>query len=96
MRARTNSAGKPVTIAQIAARAGVHAATVSRALADPPTSVGPDTALRIRALAVELGYVPDPAASSLRTRRSRVLGVLVPLLTDYVLARIYEGVDDGA
>jgi LacI family transcriptional regulator len=43
-----------------------------------------------------MGYHPDPAAAALRTRRSGALGILMPRLTDYVLARIYEGADEAA
>jgi LacI family transcriptional regulator len=87
---------EPVTLAVLAARAGVHVSTVSRALTPEARGVGPATAERIRALAAELGYRRNPAAAALRTRRSRVFGVLVPRLTDFVLARIYEGLDAAA
>jgi LacI family transcriptional regulator, galactose operon repressor len=90
------AAAEPVTLAQIAKRAGVHVSTVSRALTGNATGVGSGTASRIRALAEEMGYHPDPAASALRTRRSGALGIIVPRLTDYVLARVYEGADEAA
>jgi LacI family transcriptional regulator len=90
------AATEPVTLAQIAKRAGVHVSTVSRALATNVSGVGSGTASRIRAIAEEMGYHPDPAASALRTRRSGALGIIMPRLTDYVLARIYEGADEAA
>jgi LacI family transcriptional regulator len=86
----------PVTLAQIARRAGVHISTVSRSLASSSSGVSDGTVARIRAIADEMGYQPDPAAAMLRTGRSGTLGVLVPRLTDYVLARIFEGVDEAA
>ena len=54
------------------------------------------TVERIRALAAELRYQANPHAASLKTRRSRSIGVLVPRLSDMVLATIYEGVDEAA
>lgn len=54
------------------------------------------TAVRVRALAAELAYAPNPHAAGLRTSRSHLVGVLVPRLTDVVLATIYEGVEDAA
>jgi LacI family transcriptional regulator, galactose operon repressor len=85
-----------VTLAVVAAHAGVHVSTVSRALTPGASGISAATAERIRTLAAELGYQRDPAAAALRTGRSRVFGVLVPRLTDFVLARIYEGLDAEA
>ncbi|GAB3169465.1 LacI family DNA-binding transcriptional regulator [Streptomyces incanus] len=89
----------PVTLAQIARQAGVHVSTVSRALSPDDAvrgAVAAETATLIRGLAEELGYQRDPAGAALRTGRSRMLGVLVPRLTDIVLATVYEGIDAAA
>lgn len=86
----------PATLAAVAKRAGVHLSTVSRALTPGATGVSRTTAERIQAIATDMGYRPDPSGSALRTRRTRVIGVLVPRLTDFVLARIYEGIDAAA
>ncbi|MFC8501249.1 LacI family DNA-binding transcriptional regulator [Pedococcus sp. NPDC057267] len=83
-----------VTLADVAGAVGVHPSTASRVLSGQMT--GTPTAERILAAAAEMGYRPNLAAASLRTRNSRVLGVLVPRFTDYVLARVYEGIDDAA
>lgn len=66
-----------VTIAHIAARAGVSKATVSRVLNRKP-DVDPDTARRIMDLVDDLGYVPSASAQALANGRARCLGVLVP------------------
>lgn len=86
---------EPVKLADVAAAAGVHPTTVSRALRGGE-GVGSATAERIREVATRLGYLPHPVAASLRTGRSRMLGVVVPSLTDIVLATIYEGIEHGA
>ncbi|MHC1557410.1 LacI family DNA-binding transcriptional regulator [Actinomycetospora sp. C-140] len=83
------------TIAEVARVAGVHPSTVSRALRGE-SGIAADTVGRVRRVADELGYRPDPAAVGLRTRRSGLIGVLVPRLTDVVLATIYEGLDAAA
>ncbi|WP_369815164.1 LacI family DNA-binding transcriptional regulator [Aeromicrobium sp. Leaf272] len=43
-----------------------------------------------------MGYSPNPQAASLRTSRSGLVGVLVPRLQDFVLATIYEGIEEAA
>jgi LacI family transcriptional regulator len=85
-----------ITLTQLAERLGVHASTVSRALSEQPTGVSAETIDRVRALAEELGYRRNVAAQSLRTGRTRMIGVMVPRLTDVVLATIYDGIDQAA
>ncbi len=89
-----------VTLRMLAEHLGVSTSTVSRVLNSPG-----DTALRwgsaatierIRTHADEMGYTPNPQASSLRTARSGLVGVLVPRLQDFVLATIYEGIEEAA
>jgi len=88
------------TLRTIAALAGVSASTVSRVLHPGTKNQGRATAARtearIRETAERVGYVPNPHAASLRTQRSSLIGVLVPRLSDLVLATIYEGIDDAA
>lgn len=90
----------PMTLRRIADELGVSPSTVSRVLATPGGDAlrwgSPETVARIRAFAKEHGYSPNPQASSLRTRRSGLIGVLVPRLQDYVLATIYEGIEEAA
>ena len=64
-----------VTLRDVAAVAGVHPATASRAL-NPETRllVKEDTARRVLEAAEQLGYHPNPVARSLRTRRSHTMG----------------------
>lgn len=89
----------PATLRTVAKLAGVSASTVSRVLNAGP-GVGrwasPATTTRIRAIATQVGYVPNPHAASLRTHRSNLIGVLVPRLSDLVLATIYEGIEEAA
>ncbi len=66
-----------VTIKEIAERAGVSKTAVSFAFNDP-SRLSQATAQRILQVARELGYAPHPIARSLSTRRTGVIGVLVP------------------
>ncbi|SFK79727.1 LacI family transcriptional regulator [Amycolatopsis sacchari] len=91
---------RPVTLRTLADQLGLHVSTVSRVLHAKPDegarAASGATVERIRKLADELGYRPNPHATSLRTRRSNLVGVLVPRLSDIVLATIYEGIEEAA
>jgi len=91
---------QPVTLRTLAEQLGLHVSTVSRVLHAKPDeqlrAASEATVARIRTLADELGYRPNPHATSLRTRRSNLVGVLVPRLSDIVLATIYEGIEEAA
>jgi LacI family transcriptional regulator len=85
-----------VTLALLAEQLGVHVSTVSRALSESPVGVSAETVTRVRQLAGERGYRRNAAALSLRTGRTKMIGVMVPRLTDVVLATIYDGIDQTA
>ncbi|NUL48285.1 LacI family DNA-binding transcriptional regulator [Cellulosimicrobium funkei] len=87
---------RPVTLVTVARHARVHVSTASRALSDNPSGVGADTVRRVRELAAALGYRRDVRAAGLRTGTSRLVGVLVPRLTDLGLATIYDSIDLAA
>lgn len=83
-----------VRLADVAADAGVHLATVSRALSprdDIARTVTPEKRERVLASAERLGYRPNRQGQALRTGRSQVLGLLVPRIGDTVLSAFYEG-----
>ncbi|WP_149262737.1 LacI family DNA-binding transcriptional regulator [Actinomadura sp. K4S16] len=91
---------RPATLRTIAQAAGVDVSTVSRVLngsaEDAQRAASRETAEEIRRWAARLDYRPNPHATSLRTRRSNLVGVLVPRLSDLVLATVYEGIEDAA
>lgn len=88
-----------VTLQDVARAAGVSVTSASRSLhgvSRGARAPAPATVARIQAVAANLGYSRDHMASGLRTQRSHLLGMLVPRLSDFVLATIYEGVEDAA
>ena len=87
-----------VTQRDIAQATGVHVSTVSRVLAQARRGLPPSgpTAAKILKYAQRTGYERDIVALGLRTRQSRMLGVLVPRLTDITLSTIYEGLEQEA
>jgi LacI family transcriptional regulator len=90
----------PVTLRMIADEVGVSVSTVSRVLnagdAEALRWASAQTIARIRDYAASRAYRPNPHAASLRTARSGLVGVLVPRLQDFVLATIYEGIEEAA
>ena len=83
------------TILDVAALAGVSAKTVSRVVNDEP-GVSPATRQRVAAALKRTGYSPDPAARSLRTGRSDVIGLAVPELGQPFFAEIADRIADNA
>ena len=79
-----------VTIHDVAAAAGVSKSTVSRILDERLPRSDSETARRVREVAVRLGYVRDVSAASLRRGKTNTIGVIVPRLTDTVMAMLYE------
>jgi len=85
----------PVTLKDVAAVAGVHPATASRALnLQTRLLVSEETAQRILAAADSLGYRPNTVARSLRTKRSHTVGVLIPDLNNPLFPPIVRGIED--
>lgn len=83
---------KKVTLHSVAAAAGVSKSTVSRILDERLPASDNETARRVRRVAEELGYVRDVSASALRRGRTMTIGVIVPRLTDTVMAMLYESI----
>jgi LacI family transcriptional regulator len=85
-----------VTLKHVAQAVGVNVSTVSRAL-DPSAThgVSPDLAEEIRKASRRLGYKPNAAAYTLKTNRTRTIGVVVPDLSDPVFPPIIRGIEDG-
>ena len=85
-----------VKLSDVAERAGVHPATVSRALSDSTSHlVNETTRERVQAAARELGYRPNPIARSLKTNRSFTVGVLVPDITNPLFPPMVRGIEDA-
>lgn len=94
MKPRARRGGGKPTIADVAARAGVGAITVSRALREPDR-VSEGLRNQIARAVEELGYVPDRNARALASARADVIAVLVPSLTNNVFAEVVRGIYDG-
>lgn len=79
----------------VAERAGVAIGTVSRVLNDHP-SVTAEVRARVKAVIEDLGYRPDPFARSLRSKISRLIGIVIPDLTNPFFAELVQSVERAA
>lgn len=86
-------AKKPATIKDVAKLAGVSISTVSRVINDskPVTN---EVKQRVLDVIKETGYVPNPLARSLVTRKSNIIGVIVPDVTDTFSAEVLNGIEE--
>lgn len=86
---------KNVTIKDVARKAGVSISTVSRVINDSKP-VTDEVKHRVKEVIKETGYVPNPLARSLVTRRSRLIGVVVPEMSDPFVSEILNGIEEVA
>lgn len=84
-----------MTLKEIARLAGVHPSTVARVLNDDPRQrVSEEVRARILAMARDHGYQPNHLARSLRTKRSMVIGTVIPDIANPFFAVMFRGVED--
>jgi LacI family repressor for deo operon, udp, cdd, tsx, nupC, and nupG len=80
------------TIEEVAKRAGVSTATVSRALRGL-ASVTPETKFRVEQAARELDYVISSSASRLASGKTSTIGVIAPFLDRWYFANLISGIE---
>ena len=89
-RKRNNDA---LRMEDVAAQAGVSPMTVSRALRDP-AAVSQAMRDRVQAAVQHTGYVPNGLAGSLSSQRSRVVGLIVPGISNSLYAQMAQAIAD--
>jgi LacI family repressor for deo operon, udp, cdd, tsx, nupC, and nupG len=87
------SKGRRITIFDVARRAGVSTATVSRALAFPDR-VAEDTRAAVFAAIAEVGYTPNASARNLRAKKSRMVLALVPGMDNAFFTPVLNAIED--
>ncbi|MGG4547455.1 LacI family DNA-binding transcriptional regulator [Rossellomorea marisflavi] len=81
------------TIKEVAKMAEVSSATVSRFL-NNSGYVGEEARKRILKVIEETGYVPSENAKSLRTKQTKVIGVILPKISTETSSRLVRGLDE--
>jgi LacI family transcriptional regulator len=86
---------KPITIKDIAEKLNVSVATVSRAMRNS-SEIKKETKLAVLEMAKELDYHPNLVASSLSSKKSNIIGVVVPTINRYFWSNSIAGIENIA
>src|SRR5258707_2473419 len=84
-----------VRLKDIDTQAGVSVMTVEKVLRDAP-DISAATKGRVRQLAVEMGYTPDSMAQGIRSRTTRLFGLVIPATTNPIYARVVMALEEQA
>ena len=86
---------KHITIRELARNLGLSVSTISKALHNS-YEISEDTKKRVLEAAVTLNYIPNPYASSLRGRKSKNIGVVIPEVADSFFSLAINGIESVA
>ena len=81
-----------INLKRLAEELNLSVSTVSRALRDSH-EIGQETKDRVKALAVKLGFQPNPHASSLRQSKSKTIAVVIPEIENNFFSQVMNGVE---
>ncbi|MFB9056282.1 LacI family DNA-binding transcriptional regulator [Mariniflexile ostreae] len=84
-----------VTLKQLAKELNVSISTVSKAL-NNSEEIGKDTAKRVKELAHLYNYKPNKVALSLKQNKTKTIGVIIPNILNYFLAKVLFGIEREA
>lgn len=84
-----------INLKKLAKELNLAVSTVSRALRDSH-EISQDTKNRVKALALQLGFQPNPHASSLRQNKSRTIAVVIPEIENNFFSQVINGVEEIA
>lgn len=94
MDGQESSSSIRTTVKDVATAVGVSAMTVSRVINSPGT-VSPALRSKVQRAINELGYIPNKAALGFRTKRSPMIGFLMPQLSVGIYHQIHVGLIDA-
>ena len=89
-----DQSGKAATLADVARRARVSGATVSRFFS-APEKLSPATRDQVRAAVEALGYVPNLMAGGLASSRTRQIAVIVPAISQSIFSTTIQAMTDA-
>ncbi len=86
---------RPVTLKDMAQRLNTSVATISRALKDKP-DISAEMRDKVKALAKELSYQPNPVALNLKYHKSQTIGVIIPKVVHFMFSTMISGILEEA
>ena len=86
---------KKVTLKQIAKELDVSISTVSKSLRDSP-EISEDTRLKVQAFAKLYNYRPNLIALSLKNRKTKTIGIIIPEIVHHFFATVISGIEHVA
>lgn len=84
-----------ITIKDLAQELGIAPSTVSKALKNHP-AISEETRTRVNNLAKQLKYKPNAIALSLRSNKTKTLGLVIPEIVHYFFSSVISGIEDLA
>ena len=91
----TNKRIKPVKLEDLAKKLKVSKVTISKALRNHP-DISEETKIRVKELADRIGYVPNFMAKNLSSRKSNIIGLVVPKIAHFFFGSIIESIYNTA
>ena len=86
---------KKVTLKQIAKELNVSISTVSKSIRNSP-DIGEETKLKVQAYAKQHHYTPNNIALSLKNRKTKTIGVLIPKIVHHFFSTVINGIEHVA
>jgi LacI family transcriptional regulator len=84
-----------ITLKDLASKLNLSTATVSRALRDS-YDIGAETKKRVKELAKELNFSPNPNASNLRSQSTKTIAIVIPEIANNFFALAINGIEEIA
>ncbi|MCK7590651.1 LacI family transcriptional regulator [Subsaxibacter sp. CAU 1640] len=84
-----------VTLKQLAEQLNVSVSTVSKALHESE-EISKETIERVKVLAKQLNYQPNKVALSLKSNKTKTLGVIIPNILNHFFAKVLYGIEEEA
>jgi len=91
----TNKRVKQVKLEDLAKKLGVSKVTVSKALRDHP-DISDKTKIKVKELAEKVGYIPNFMAKNLSSRKSNIIGLVVPKIAHFFFGSVIESIYNTA